>query len=65
MTVGNASGNQSVTGLLAGSTYVFKMYDVACGQFLASVQVTTPANAGQLICSVAKFHHKLRLPGQL
>ena len=51
--IGNANGNQTITGLLAGSTYIFKMYDVACGQFLSSVQVTTPANAGQLVCSVA------------
>ena len=48
---GNASGNFTVSGLAAGGTYLFKLYDVTCNSFLTSVQVTTPGNPGQLTCS--------------
>jgi uncharacterized repeat protein (TIGR01451 family) len=52
VTVGSSSGSQTINGLLAGSTYVFKMYDVSCDKFLTSVSVTTASNPGQLTCSV-------------
>jgi uncharacterized repeat protein (TIGR01451 family) len=52
VTVGNASGSININGLLPASTYIFKMYDSACGQFLTTVQVVTPSNPGQLTCSV-------------
>ncbi len=50
--IGSSSGSQTINGLLPGSTYIFKMYDVSCSQFLTSVQVVTPSNPGQLTCSV-------------
>lgn len=37
--------------MAAGGSYLFKMYDASCGNFLTSVNVTTPGNAGQLVCS--------------
>jgi|GEM_PF-3563553 uncharacterized repeat protein (TIGR01451 family) len=52
VTVGNNSGSQIVTGLIAGTSYTFKMYDESCNQFLTSIQVNTPANPGQLTCLV-------------
>ena len=52
VTVGSSSGSQSINGLMAGSTYMFKMYDATCDHFLTSVSVTTSSNPGQLTCSV-------------
>ena len=51
ITTGAASGNFTVSGLAAGTSYIFKLYDASCNSFLTSVQVTTPGNPGQLTCS--------------
>ena len=51
ITTGNSSGNFTVNGLAAGSSYIFKLYDASCNSFLTSTQVSTPANPGQLTCS--------------
>ena len=54
LTVGSAGGSVNVTGLAAGTTYVFRMYDASsCGRLLTLVQVVTPGNPGQLICTNA------------
>ncbi len=48
-----SSDNFTISGLQAGSAYIFKLYDTTCGTFLATISVTTPANPGQLVCTVA------------
>jgi uncharacterized repeat protein (TIGR01451 family) len=48
---GSATGSKQAINLQPGSTYIFRMYDTSCNQYLTSVQVSTPANPQTLTCA--------------
>ncbi len=48
---GNNTGSKIADGLQAASTYIFRLYDAACDQYLTSVTVSTPAAPQTLVCA--------------
>lgn len=48
---GNNTGSKIADGLQAASTYIFRLYDAVCDQYLTSVTVSTPASPQTLVCA--------------